>query len=398
MDRMGKSAVFIIRGDEFEGIEGETAQRVMKRSLLEGDKSLDIFGPHEDVPLTTGDLRKYKGWDVFIIIKGILFATPEGVNTLSRIARKRKELSLIAPMSNESKISYQRMAPPFSYQTLSIYRWAAEEIHNKCKDDVICVDGIDDFCFAFRRDVIDGLLEDRPLIDLPGMMESSGRKCGVAKGVYAHRYGDCYESGREDLLGHVPLKAREVLDIGSARGLFGQLLKKRQKCVVTGIDADGRLVAVARDRLDEVITGDVEEILDRGILGKYDCVVCGDVLEHLNNPWKVVKGLKNHLRKGGIVVASTPNIMNWAIFFDLMRGRWDYVPFSILSGSHIRFFTRDTFTELFEEAGYKVRQVLSQSVGVPPAGDLFIKKLKKIYRDVREDELRASEILLIAEA
>ncbi len=394
---MGKAAVFIIKGDEFGGIEGETAERVMRRSFLEGGKSLDIFEPEKDMPLTIGDLRKYREYDVCVIINGILFATPEGVNTLSRIAGKRRELSLIAPMSNESKISSQRMAPPFFYQTLSVFRWAAEEIHNKYKDEVLCVDGIDNFCFAFRRNILDGLSGDRNLTDLPEMVEGSGLRCGVAKGVYAHRYGDCYESGREDLLAHVPPEARKVLDIGSARGLFGGLLKKRQKCVVTGIDTDDKLIAVARERLDEVIKGDVEEILDKKTLGKYDCIVCGDVLEHLNNPWKVVRRLKTHLKKGGIFIASTPNVMNWAIFFDLIRGRWDYVPFSILSGTHIRFFTRNTLIELFEEAGYKVREVIFQSVGVPAEGNLFIKKLKNIYSDVREDELRASEILIIAE-
>jgi 2-polyprenyl-3-methyl-5-hydroxy-6-metoxy-1,4-benzoquinol methylase len=157
------------------------------------------------------------------------------------------------------------------------------------------------------------------------------------------------------------------------------------------------MIVAARERLDNVICGDIEEILDKGMLGQYDCIVCGDVLEHLNNPWKVVKGLKNHLKKEGLCIASLPNIMNWAIIFEQLQGRWDYVPFSILSGTHIRFFTRNTGMKLFEDSGYRIRETYLQSLEIPPRGKDFILKLKDISPAAREEELRASEIIIVAE-
>jgi 2-polyprenyl-3-methyl-5-hydroxy-6-metoxy-1,4-benzoquinol methylase len=196
---------------------------------------------------------------------------------------------------------------------------------------------------------------------------------------------------------HVPLDAREILDIGAARGLFGERLKKRQPCSVTGVDMDGELLAVARQRLDEVIPGDIEEVLERKGLGIFDCIVCGDILEHLSNPWRVVRMLKDHLKKGGLFVASSPNIMNWAILMDQVQGRWDYVPFSILSGTHIRFFTKKTFRELFEGAGYRIREVHLQSFEIPPRGAEFMARLKNFEGSVNEEELRAHEIVVVAE-
>lgn len=395
--RKARTAVFHVEDDHLKGIEGETAQRVSRSLLSEGNKIPDIFEVGRDKPFKIGDLDRYKGYDIFVFITGTVFITSDGINILSRMALNRKGLSVIVPVSNESRVSLQRSAPPFIYQTKLVFKWVADEIYKKFKDDVVHVDEADDFCLVFRREMLKSLPADCDLVNLPQIVKKGKFKFGIAKGVYVHRYRNVYESGREDLLVHVPFKAGRILDIGCAKGLFGELLKKRQRCIVTGIDADAELIDVAKGRLDNVMHGDIGTIIDGGGLGVYDCIVCGDLIEHLNNPWKVVKGLRDHLKKGGLFIASTPNIMNWAILFDLLRGRWDYVPFSILSGTHIRFFTRDTLTELFEGAGYKTKKVIFQNFEIPPMGVEFISSLKNVSPGVSEEELKASEIIVIAE-
>jgi 2-polyprenyl-3-methyl-5-hydroxy-6-metoxy-1,4-benzoquinol methylase len=346
-------------------------------------------------PLKIRDVLKRENCDVFVFINGTVFITCEGVKALAGLALDRKG-SVIVPVSNESILPHQRFAPPFIYQTLSVFKWAAGDIYKKFGDDVIDVQGADDFCLVFGRELLKSLPAGRRLIDLPHIVKNGRFKFSVAKGVYAHRYGNCYDSARDDLMAHVPLDAREILDIGSARGLFGEMLKKRQKCVVTGVEMDSEMTAVARNRLDKAICGDIEDMVDKRILKTYDCIVCGDILEHLNNPWKAVKKLKDHLKRGGLFIASTPNIMNWAIFFDLFKGRWDYVPFSILSGTHIRFFTKNTLKELFEDAGYKIKEMQLQSFELPPQGLEFIESLRSLGNDMNEEELKASEIVIVA--
>jgi 2-polyprenyl-3-methyl-5-hydroxy-6-metoxy-1,4-benzoquinol methylase len=393
---MARTAVVVVHGNGLKGIEGETAQRVSRRLLSEGgDMPPSIFGMDRDDLWDMRDLLK-KDYEVFVFISGTLFITGEGIETLSRIVSERREFTVIGPVSNESRKGHQRHAPPFFYQTIPVFRWAAGQILSEFKDEVAEADELDDFCFAMRKESLDALPGDGRVTDVPGIIKESGQRSGVARGVYAHRYGSCYESGRDDLLKHVPPGAERVLDVGAAQGLFGELLKRRQKCFVTGVDTDSELLSVAGKRLDSVIEGDIEEVIDRGILETYDCIVCGDVLEHLNNPWKVVKGLKKHLGKGGLFVASTPNIMNWAIIFDQLRGRWDYVPFSILSGTHIRFFTKGTLKDLFEGAGYTIKEMLLQSFEIPPRGAEFIEGLKNISPRIKVEELKASEIVVVA--
>ena len=395
---MGKIAVFIIKEGGFKGIEGQTAQRVLKRLLCEGnDRTLDLYEIERDDPLKISDVIGYQGYDVFILIHGNLFITQEGTNLLAKIAVNRQDLSAIAPVTNLSKVSQQIQPPPFFYQTISVFRWAQREIYEQFRDKAVEVEEIDDFCLAIRREVLEGLPEDAPLTRLPGVIRQADLTYGIAKGVYAHRYGDLYESAREDLIVHVPLDAKDVLDIGCANGLFGQMLKKRQRCVVTGIECDTELVNMAKARLDNVISGDIEEIIDRGSLGRFDCILCGDLLEHINNPWKVVGALNRHLKKGGLFIASVPNIANWAIIYEMLKGRWDYVPFSILSGTHLRFFTRESLKELFEDAEYKARKIYFQGFEVPAEGTEFIAVLKKDLPEINVEELKASEIVIIAE-
>ncbi len=394
---MGKTAVIIINADSLGGLEGDTARRVCKHLLSEADgRTPDIFEVDGGRLSKIGDILKYKEYDVFVLLKGTVFITCKGIRTLSGIALKRKELSIIVPVSNESLVSHQRFAPPFIYHTLSVFKQAAEEIYKKFKDHITDVREADDFCLVFRRELLKSMPAGGSLFDLPGIVKKGRFKFAVAKGVYAHRYGNCYESARDDLMAHVPMDAREILDVGSARGLLGEMLKKRQRCVVTGVEIDNEMTAVCRSRLDNVINLDIEAAINKKILGKYDCIVCGDILEHLNDPWKVVRGLKNHLRKRGVFIASTPNVMNWALLFELLRGRWDYVPFTVLSGTHIRFFTVNSLKELFEDAGYKVKDVKLQSFGLPPGGAEFIAGLRNIFPGINEEEAKASEIIVVA--
>jgi 2-polyprenyl-3-methyl-5-hydroxy-6-metoxy-1,4-benzoquinol methylase len=390
-------AVFFVQEDTLRGLENETARRLTRHLLSEGDvTAVDFFDEGESIPKLVRDLDRCEGYDLFVLIRGAMFITSESLRALAVIAQRRKEFSVIVPVSNETKISSQQSAAPFVYQTISVFNWAVDEVYNVFKDAVTEVDDIDDFCICFRKDILKSLPEDQKVVDLPGAFKKLGLRQGVARGIYVHRYADVYESDRKDILAYIPLNARRILDVGSARGLFGKLLKQRQECFVTGIEIDTGLNEIARGRLDEVLLGNIEDIVDRDTLGAYDCIVCSDVLEHLNDPWKVVKGLKKCLANGGLLIASSPNIANWAIIHEMLKGKWEYVPFSILSGTHIRFFTRDMFMNLFEEAGYKIRKVLLQTFDLPPKGAEFIAGLKTANK-INEEELRASEILIVAE-
>jgi hypothetical protein len=105
-----------------------------------------------------------------------------------------------------------------------------------------------------------------------------------------------------------------------------------------------------------------------------DCIVYGDVLEHLRDLWAALKMHVSHLRENGWVLACIPNIQYWTTLYNLLQGKWDYQDSGILDRTHLRFFTHKTVRELFEQAGLKIAALCA----CRPVHDEFPKFLEAI--------------------
>ena len=91
-----------------------------------------------------------------------------------------------------------------------------------------------------------------------------------------------------------------------------------------------------------------------------------DVLEHLYDPWRaMLQRIRGWLTAGTRVIASVPNIRNLATLSDIAGGRFEYEPNGVLDITHVRFFTRSTLRDLFEQTGFDVRKARAAH----PAGD-----------------------------
>ena len=89
----------------------------------------------------------------------------------------------------------------------------------------------------------------------------------------------------------------------------------------------------------------------------FDCVIYGDVLEHLVDPWAVLRAHRRLVGEGGTILVSTPNVAYWRVVADLLRGRWEYRDYGTMDATHLRFFTRPTLVRLCEQAGFRVAAV-----------------------------------------
>jgi Methyltransferase domain/Glycosyl transferases group 1 len=115
--------------------------------------------------------------------------------------------------------------------------------------------------------------------------------------------------------------------------------------------------ARARGRLDEVFEGDVERLELPFEDAAFDCVVCGDVLEHLRDPERFLQRTRSWLAKDGRIVASLPNVRHHSVVSALLEGNWSYEPAGLLDETHLRFFTRRDMFDLFEQAGFEVAEL-----------------------------------------
>jgi hypothetical protein len=102
--------------------------------------------------------------------------------------------------------------------------------------------------------------------------------------------------------------------------------------------------------------------------GAFDAIFFGDVLEHLIDPSAALERVRPWLSERGLVVATLPHLGHWSIISDLLGGDFDYIPYSILSGTHLRFFTRQTVLDLFEASGYRVEAIDGLRFPASPTG------------------------------
>jgi len=165
-----------------------------------------------------------------------------------------------------------------------------------------------------------------------------------------------YTGPRGDLARLVPASCRSFLDVGCATGELGASLKRaRPGAHVVGIELDAAMAAEAAGKLDRVLTGDAGTMLDELVGERFDCVLCGDVLEHLVDPWDVVRRLAELLEPGGYIAASIPNVGHLDTLVSVfLRRRWPYRERGVHDRTHLRWFARRNVLDLFGQAGLEI--------------------------------------------
>ena len=145
-----------------------------------------------------------------------------------------------------------------------------------------------------------------------------------------------------------------ILELGCADGFISEHLVERG-CTVTGVEADVQAAEYAKKWCERVIVCDLNRPGWLSTVGRdFDTVLCGDVLEHLANPWSTLREISQVLTPKGRVIISLPNIANLRMRLNLLMGRFDYQTGGILDITHLRFFTLKTARALVEESGYRI--------------------------------------------
>jgi 2-polyprenyl-3-methyl-5-hydroxy-6-metoxy-1,4-benzoquinol methylase len=165
----------------------------------------------------------------------------------------------------------------------------------------------------------------------------------------------------------------DVLDVGCSTGYLAEALTQHG-CAVSGIEYDADAAEKARPHLQHLVVGDLVTMDLAAELGDrtFDVIVCADILEHLPDPVDVLRRLLAHLRPGGSVVISVPNVAHGSLRLALLQGRWQYTPTGLLDSTHIRFFTRRSLTETLRDAGLvgvDVRRTTCDPLGAEVAVD-----------------------------
>ena len=166
----------------------------------------------------------------------------------------------------------------------------------------------------------------------------------------------------------VPLLSRtadRTLEIGCGEGeTLARMMQLGLVRWAAGVEISPAAAEKARARLDQVIAGNIETIPDDSLPDELDLILCLDVLEHLIDPWSVVRRLAAKLKPGGALIACIPNIRHLGTLAPLLlKGRFDYADTGTLDRGHLRFFTRASIRALFEGAGLRIGRIDAPVMG-----------------------------------
>lgn len=169
----------------------------------------------------------------------------------------------------------------------------------------------------------------------------------------------CHIDDPNDSHSSIARKVKEnsrVLDIGCATGIIGGLLKENKNCVVTGIECDevSYKIALESGIYENVYNFSITDYRNRTYRkfiknkSKYDYIILADVLEHIDDPLKIIDIFKDKLTSNGKFLISVPNVAHIDIIKGLINKKFNYNNVGILDSTHLRFFTATSFVEMIQ--------------------------------------------------
>lgn len=158
-----------------------------------------------------------------------------------------------------------------------------------------------------------------------------------------------------------------ILDIGCNDGELSEIYAKYGK--VFGIDINGEAVEVARKKGVDAYCGDALDI--RKIFGdqKFDVIIMGDIIEHFFDTDTFLKNVYNVLKKGGLILISTPNIVSLGRRLMSVIGKNPYCEYSAkndgINVGHIRYYAPADIKTQLGEVNFKKIEISADTVNIP---------------------------------
>lgn len=162
-----------------------------------------------------------------------------------------------------------------------------------------------------------------------------------------------YGAINQSLFLSVPLTAKKILDIGCGTGNLGREIKKILDCEVFGITYSEIEASMASNYLDKVLVKDLNSF-DPCELGKFDCILCSHILEHLYQPEQLLAKFNECLHPDGVLIIALPNTLHYKQRLEFLKGNFKYTDGGVMDKTHFRFFDWDTALDLVKNSGLEI--------------------------------------------
>lgn len=134
------------------------------------------------------------------------------------------------------------------------------------------------------------------------------------------------------------IKGKEILDVGSSEGnIHSMLIKSNHQAKFYTLDSE--------KGADFVMNLDKPKIINK----KFDTIIAGEIIEHLESPINFIKYCKSLLKKNGRIILTTPNAIglqylkdeSWCVYYKNYRG-------------HTQTFTIEMLKRIFLDEGFSI--------------------------------------------
>lgn len=142
---------------------------------------------------------------------------------------------------------------------------------------------------------------------------------------------------------------------------------------ITGLDINKEAIKILKSKGYNVVSADAENF---NLKNKFEVIVAGDLIEHLNNVGMFLNSVKKHMNKDSILIATIPNCLSLSNWLELIFfGRIKYI-----NDEHTIWYDENTIKRILENHGFTIKE-LSFMINNPH----FINesRIRSLLKDVR---------------
>jgi len=138
----------------------------------------------------------------------------------------------------------------------------------------------------------------------------------------------------------------------------GQVLHPQLAAIarsLVGVDIDAATVELIHSRLGQngILAGDVEHLESLALEGTFDIVLCGNLLEHLSCPGRVLDGVRRFMTPSSQLIISVPNSFALLANLRFCLGRFRE------GTQHVASFSKFNIETLVERHGFHLKELYS---------------------------------------
>lgn len=145
---------------------------------------------------------------------------------------------------------------------------------------------------------------------------------------------------------------QKILDVGCSSGWFiSEIAKRFPKAKCYGIDLYNKAIAYGRRLYPniEFQLADVHEIPFRK--NTFDLVICTEVLEHVDDPKRVLLEIKRVLKDNGVAIIE---LDSGSLLFNLVWFVWTKLQGRVWNDAHLHSFDAKKLNNLFSSCKFRV--------------------------------------------